>query len=111
MAPVQVDELVDHDIRKVVGREVAERGDGGAHLIEVRGARVAVREVGLEPRLFFRWHHAFEVLRHQLDRVAAHQGAAAPEQATGERGQQLHTALSIVRSVRYSPARCTELRL
>jgi hypothetical protein len=69
----QVDETLDDVARQVVGTDAAARGDGRAHLFEVRGARVTRGEVLLESTALSTRECAVEIIAHEFNGLAAYE--------------------------------------
>jgi hypothetical protein len=70
----QVDEALDDVAREVLGTDLAARGDGRAHLLEVGRAGVAPGQVLLEATALTSRQGAVEVVAHQFDGVATDEG-------------------------------------
>ena len=70
----QVHEAFDDIAREILVIDGAARGDRGPHLIQVGRARVALREVLLEAPSVPARQSAVELVTHEFDGVATHQG-------------------------------------
>ena len=104
MAAVEGNQVVEHRGRKRLGIEVPERRHREAHLVQVGGAGGATGKMLLEAGPIDRCHRPFEIVGHQLDRLAADQGAggAPPPDHAAQARERGHLSLSFLPRDRYT---------